>query len=206
MRTRSARQAGFTLLELLIALTLLILITGAVVGGLGIGRRAWETTRADESRGEVEATARSLSEWVSRAYPAIAVESQVARLVFTGRRESLAFVALSEGEAQRGGLVQVEIGLDGPAGKRALNIWSKVFRVESAWAARRAEMNAALALADISSFEISYFGIVDPQRPQEWRDDWIDRDRLPELIAFRFVAMRQGRRFDIPLIARIGGP
>ena len=71
-RAGDAANAGFTLLEMLLALTLMAMITGALVGGLRLGQRAWETSRRDETRGEVEAAARAISQMLTRAWPAVA--------------------------------------------------------------------------------------------------------------------------------------
>ena len=50
MKRRAAD--GFTLLELLLAISLMAMITSSIMGGVHLGRRAWETSRASDSSNE----------------------------------------------------------------------------------------------------------------------------------------------------------
>lgn len=191
------RDAGFTLLELLLALGLLTLITSTVLGGLHLGRRAWETGRNYEARGEIEAAALAISNLLERSFPAMVVERRDRlTVVFSGRPDGCFFTSLSEGETQRGGLVLTEIGLLSTSGRTDLAVWTKVFRAETALSTAREDMRETEALRDLASFDLAYFGVVDQDRPAVWVDSWLERDRLPQLISVHLAAKRKGRRIE----------
>ena len=50
MSENSGRNAGFTLVELLVAITLLALVSAALFGGLRFGARAWESATSRIAR------------------------------------------------------------------------------------------------------------------------------------------------------------
>ncbi len=165
MRRGARRNAGFSVLELVLSLGILAIITASVLGGLHLGRRAWEIGRQEEDNGEGEAALRALSELMCKAVPAIALDDQkIPRLVFVGRPNAVYLVTLSEGDTQRGGLILTEIGFVGPLSK-TLGLWTRVFRAPTTWSMQRDSMRATEVLRDVVAFEISYYGSPDATSP-----------------------------------------
>lgn len=108
---RSQRNAGFTLLELLVALTLTAMMTALVTWGIDLGRRAWIATGDRGQFDEIEAGVERLRDIVSKAAPSLELDPQtrIARPAFSGQETSMAFVTLSEGTALESGLVRVHV-------------------------------------------------------------------------------------------------
>lgn len=197
VRKWTRRDAGFTLLELLLALALLTLITSTLLGGLHLGRRAWETGRNYESRGEVEAAAHAISGLFKRSFPVELIDARKRSVVvFSGRPDRCFFTTLSEGETQRAGLILTELGARDVAGRRSLAAWTKVYRAESALATTRDDMEETVVLQDLAAFDLSYYGAVAPNQPPAWRDSWLDSDHIPQLISVRLGVIRNGRRIE----------
>lgn len=197
---------GFTLLEMLLAISLISLITGSIMGGVTLGRRAWETTRASEALDEVESAVRGVSGLVARGYlfsldqqnftPQNALEGQQQqqRLVFQGAPDACRFVSLSEGGAQWGGLILTEIGADpGTDGTAALAVWTRVFRPKEGFAPTRAEMKRTVVLEGLASIELSFFGVQEQGKPAVWSPIWKNATALPSLVSIRIGANRLGR-------------
>lgn len=67
MSRRRARQAGFSLLEMLVGLTLLALISVAVTQSVRTGLRMWQAAESNNERAEWQQTERLLEHWMSRA-------------------------------------------------------------------------------------------------------------------------------------------
>ena len=90
--TRQSR--GFTLVEVVIALTIVATLLVVLFAGLRVGLAAWQ--RGDE-RSQALERARSVNQIVTRtlagAYPyqAAAIDREPARLLFEGERERVAF-------------------------------------------------------------------------------------------------------------------
>ena len=93
------REAGFTLLELLISMTILALIFVAVLGAIRVGSKSWES---GELRAEENQRTRTLYDTLARdltmLYP-LRVKSQDPNkdiVVFRGKPDSLSFAALPQ--------------------------------------------------------------------------------------------------------------
>ncbi|MEE9250386.1 MAG: prepilin-type N-terminal cleavage/methylation domain-containing protein, partial [Alphaproteobacteria bacterium] len=69
---RAWRERGFTLLEVLIAMTLLGLIMMLLFGGLRLGTRAWETNsdRVEEIS-QIEISHQIIRRMLAQAYPLV---------------------------------------------------------------------------------------------------------------------------------------
>jgi general secretion pathway protein J len=183
---------GFTLLELLLAVSLLALIVSTIMGGVGIGRRAWETSHASEALDEVESAARGVASLLARSFAPGGSEARTIsapQVIFQGTREGCRFVALSEGGAQWGGLLLVEIGGDGTE----LAVWTGVYRSPEAARPGRAGMRKTVLLKGVASFELTFFGRSRDAKGLGWSPAWSEAENLPQLVSIRIGAYRLGR-------------
>ncbi|WP_442756666.1 prepilin-type N-terminal cleavage/methylation domain-containing protein [Methylocystis sp. JAN1] len=201
---------GFTLLELLLAISLLSLITASIMGGIHLGVRAWDTTRASESLDEVESATRATAGLIGRGYTIATDQLQQQRQQLSaeppppplaGSANAVSFVALSEGGAQWGGLILTEIGIDnGPEGSE-LAVWTRPYRPREGLVVERGAMKKTVVLKNLAYFELAYFGvqqaqqgIVQQQRQAPaWSPAWASHAGLPELVAIKIGANRLGQ-------------
>ena len=200
--TRHARS-GFTLLEMLLAITLLSMIVSAIIGGLHLGRRAWETGKTYESVSEIEEAARAINGQLARALSIRMSRADGGQsAAFRGLPDSCRFLALSEGGAQWGGHILTEIaGPQAPHGDVAL--WSSVFRPSQGLDLPRDSMRRVSVLREAAYFRLSYFGEVEKGRPPVWTDQWIDRPDLPLLVAVRLAGESSGRTVDVSFVVAL---
>jgi general secretion pathway protein J len=188
---------GFTLLELLLAISLLSLITASIMGGVHMGRRSWETTRASDALDEVENAMRAATGLVVKGFLFTPDQSQLTGAeqppLFLGSPQSCRFVALSEGGAQFGGLILTEIGVDdGPDGAE-LAVWTKVYRPKEGLSPNRGSMKKTVILTGVASLEFAYFGVQQQGSPPAWASGWKSPIALPALVSIKFGAKRLGR-------------
>lgn len=114
IRTRATNCSGFTLLELLVAMALMVVVTALSVTSLSFGRAALEradrTVKRTESVGNVQ---RRITEWIERAYPFDA--SRSAQLVFApmfGDDRTLVFSTSLAARAEYNNLSRVQLVFD----------------------------------------------------------------------------------------------
>ncbi len=115
-------QAGFTLLELLIALSILSLIMGIVYGGMRLGSRAWEAGEARvESNQRLRLVLNQLAEEIRSAH-SIRMQGETQDdkyLAFWGEADRIRFVTVTAGllsEPLENKLRAVSYYVDGDAG------------------------------------------------------------------------------------------
>jgi general secretion pathway protein J len=196
---------GFTLLELLLAVSILSLITASIMGGIHLGRRAWEASRASETLDEVESAIRATAGLIGKAYlpsadAALDVPNQSAG-PFRGAPDGCRFIALSEGGGQWGGLIVTEIGVDnGPEGSE-LAVWTRPYRPKDGLTPARGQMRKTVILRNLTGLQFSFFGKQQTEAvnfeqqgpPPVWSADWNSRVGMPMLVSVKIGANRMGR-------------
>ena len=200
---RRGPRLGFTLLEMLLAITLLSLIVSAILGGLHLGRRAWEAGRTYETVSEIEESARAIHGQLASAIAIRIPRANNEQVVaFHGLPDSCRFLALSEGEAQWGGLILTEIGLS-QAADDDLSLWSSVFRPTEGFELPRESLRRVSLLRDAVYFRLSYFGQLENGRPPVWTDRWIGRLTLPLLVSVQVAGKSSGRTVDVSFVVAL---
>lgn len=92
------RQAGFSLMEVLVGLTLLAFISVAVSQTMRTGIRLWQASSKDDKAAELDRTSEMIERWIARALPPKAFEPDLPP-VFVGRADQMTF--LLDGQAGR---------------------------------------------------------------------------------------------------------
>jgi len=200
---RRGAFSGFTLLEMLLAITLLSLIVSALLGGLHLGRRAWEAGATYETVSEIEEAARAIKGQLARALSIRISKANSEQVVaFLGTPESCRFLALSEGEAQWGGLILTEIG-HSRGRDHEVAVWSRVFRPSEGFEFPRESLRLTPVLREAAYFRLSYFGQIENGRPPIWTDQWIGRQALPLLVAVQVAGKSSGRTVDVSFVVAL---
>jgi general secretion pathway protein J len=175
------RDAGFSLIELLIALAIIAMLLVMVPGTLRLGRRAWETPGQMNDNAGAAALAFA-TERLKGAMPVYTTDTiGLPSLNFSGSEISLGFIADLAIGPQGGGLYRIEAGPDHATGQ--LGVRLSLYR-PSAIAAKADSLPGEWR--DISpayaSLAFRYYGSPKPGQPPQWQANWPRRDRLPDLV------------------------
>lgn len=177
-------SAGFTLVEALVATTLLGLISLALAGSLRLGGRAWDAVEAAVTASEeVRAAQQLLRRVVEQAQPVLLPQPDNGSAVaFGGNRDGLALVAPMPGQVGFGAFDSLRFETAEDHGRRDLMaVWDRFGPADTGWAlgpsARR-----VVVLKGIAEFRVAYFGSEQPDTPPAWREDWTARPTLPALV------------------------
>lgn len=203
------RMAGFTLLELLVALLLLGLISTMALGGIRLGARTWETVTAKAGEnGRTQVVRAFLARELAQAVPVFITDRGGERhLAYEGDRESLTFVAPLAPHFGLGGLQRLELSVieDDPGAGKQLILKRRLFhRDDSQNTATGEEDEIHLLLDGIEEVEFSYRESArDGAAP--WSGDWRGREGLPALTRLRvtFTGGRKAVWTDLLVAGRI---
>jgi general secretion pathway protein J len=174
------RQAGFTLLELIVAITLMGLVLVVLYSGLRLGLNSWD---GGEQRAETTNRLRLAQEFLRRQLAqSITVyqinDRQEQSVVFAGRPDEIEFVAPMLAQLGQGGLYRVRIGVaDG-------RLWIR-WRPYLPTNPEAGEERETVLLEGVSEVEWAYFGPEqdnEPESPPRWRSDWTSTQRRPQLV------------------------
>jgi prepilin-type N-terminal cleavage/methylation domain-containing protein len=175
-------EAGFTLVELLVALALTAAIASFVVGGFHIVRRAWVISYDRENAEEVDAAATQLHGLLARTMPVTRIDEvdSIAGLLFEGRADTVTLVTLSEATAFQGGLMRVRVSWQDrpplPRHPAALVLRTAVFRANPRLVFER---EPVVLFRDVVGFSLRYFGVPGLGKPPQWHTEWLGRDQMP---------------------------
>jgi general secretion pathway protein J len=180
------RIAGFTLIELMVALLLLALMSSVLYGSLSLSATSWDRgeAKADQA-GDMRQTGEFLRQALAAEHPLRLHKAVDQPLVFAGASDSLAFAAATPGRVG-GGIYYFRIAL-APGGDPASKLLlSRTIPDYGALKPPSFDGADASVLADgIAQVKFSYFGrdpdAIDAVDPT-WRDRWDDPQILPLLI------------------------
>ena len=204
------RQRGFTLLEILIAMTLLGLLMAMLFGGLRLGTRAWEASdvrSADLAR--LEAVQGFIRRALTGAYPLLGTGDDDAkrRIAFTGGAEAVAFTALMPAHFGVGGFYTITLAVEDGVDDRRLVFRRQLYRSgdEGAPPSPPAgdEEQEKVLLEGLSKAGFSYFGAAGKDETPSWRDEWRNQNFLPELVRLSVTFADEGAWPDLVVAPRI---
>ncbi|MBL1379326.1 prepilin-type N-terminal cleavage/methylation domain-containing protein [Zobellella iuensis] len=200
------RQQGFTLLELVVALTLLTLLSGLMFGGFRLAGRTWETVERHNDRlGEQVQLQLFLRNLLSRAEPRDIWDIRQTQLLsFQGREDSLLFLAplphkgggpaqpawfylaLDETEPEHPLLLlktQPVMAGNNPE-QQAIEPFDWYRLLDDF---RRPELLPPLLALEVDEFKLHYQAREEDNRLPEWQTDWLEQERLPALIRLQLA-------------------
>lgn len=214
MTTRMPRSVGraaqgFTLLEVLLALTLLAMMMGMIYTSLNVGIRAWD---AGDARVTEASNWRMVERFIRREvgqiFPTRWRGASTPYVAFDGARTSLRYVtslnldaALQNGATA--GLQWAELTLtnDGvlllnrqPFDNTTQN-FDTLHSPTGVQRANPAMIQPVKLMEGVTAMEIAYFGAENDMADLTWRDEWRDTSRLPRLIR---ISIETSRGRDVP--------
>lgn len=188
MKRAANRQRGFTLLELLIAITLLGMILVLVFAGLRLGVRSWDSAQASvDSMNTVRAIEGVLRRELTQVYPYRWKKGLPQRLAFQGERYRVSFVAPLPARIDGGGLFAISVDLE-QTGREKRIVWKQVpvsSEMEDFSALSDAKENVLAETKGEGKAEevwLSYFGPQTDGADPTWSDHWDNTKAFPSLI------------------------
>ncbi len=176
------KTQGFTLIEVLIAMTLLSMMMVLLFGSLKICADSWE--KGENKITEVNDYAvvyNFFHQHLSLAQPLwndFSIEGN--SFSFQGTAQSLQFVSALPASAGRSGLQLFSVDLHSDNNDRFVNVTLRPFFPLSDGASWN---NAEETLINhVSDFRLSYFGSSDGISPGTWQDEWLVKNNLPQLV------------------------
>jgi general secretion pathway protein J len=186
---KRSSESGFTLMEVLVAMTLLGLLMAALSGTIGfVGRsadRGWEMSERSASLSRVEETMRRL---VERSFPADIKDQTKTRFVFSGTAQRMRLVAYDAAGMTSPGLYVQEMEDVAIGNQHRLMFRRRPFTGYSPQTSNsQAQASEAALLAGDFSFRFSYFGAPRPGVARAWLDEWLFERNLPDLIRLQIA-------------------
>jgi prepilin-type N-terminal cleavage/methylation domain-containing protein len=200
-RRRPAEQ-GLSLIELLLSLAILGVLIGFLAGGLSMGRRAFAADRISETQAETDTAIQVVSNLIGTALPiTVNTAGGSGAVAFSGGREKISFVGLSEGRSLKGGPQKITLRRSGS--DLVVEVAVPVSGTNQGVAEK--PPTRVVVLSGVRDINFQFFGGTNAAAVRNWRADWSNSDHLPDLVSIRvdfdderrngpaaIVALRQG--------------
>jgi general secretion pathway protein J len=179
-------ESGFTLVELLVSITLFAILSVLLAGTLRTGSRAATTGQARIDRTtEIAVSETAIREQLAGVLPVAAPGA--AALLFDGRGDSVDFVGLPPAYLARGGFQRLSLGV---TGQQLVLRWQPLGDAPEAGGQR-----PAILLERLENVAFAYYGARDYAETPQWHAEWRGAIRLPSLVRLHFLFLD---RHDVP--------
>ncbi|MEM7024310.1 MAG: prepilin-type N-terminal cleavage/methylation domain-containing protein, partial [Pseudomonadota bacterium] len=183
--TPPGRESGFTLLELLVAITLLGVLMAALFGALRLGNKIWDT---GEARLDAIARVQVVQDFLRRqlAQTVPLDEPSEGSSVFLGAKDSVRFVSFLP-EHLGGGVSLLELALAAPQnGAEHGNLVIRINPIDlDTEAVSEADAEERVLIEQVEALELAYFGAARPNAEPIWWQEWEAQQTLPRLIRMK---------------------
>jgi general secretion pathway protein J len=202
-------QHGFSLVEVIVALSLTSLLLASLYSAFGVvGRTNVTASSMQRYTQDRRLALDALRTLIANAVPLTEQHRDRAQVLFEGDRSSLRFVTHLPAHAGGGGLQFVEIRAeDELRGKRRRALTLK-FR--PAWPtvpfdtpSTDENWSSELVLDDIERVDLEYFGSDDDRTAPSWRVSWQAAEGLPKLVRLSVTADEAWPDLVVPLRAEV---
>jgi general secretion pathway protein J len=192
-------DAGFTLIEMLVALALTGLAAGLMLEGLGSGQRLWSGEAARTAGGESVAAAQAiLRARLEQMRPLTRYSADLPYADFDGAGDTLVFLAPPAERAWPAAARRYRLALS-DRGDLVLGSAAPLIDADG-----EAPYTDQLLLHGVGGLHISYYGSDARGGPPAWRADWIQRASPPQAVRIRLSLKNGDRRVWPDLIVRPG--
>jgi general secretion pathway protein J len=183
-------EAGFTLVELLVALALFSLLVTVLFDNVRFGLHAWQHGSSHAENFEHGMVSQDLLRGlIGNVYPMFVTDGGAQpQIDFDGAKESVSFLGNAPTVASGGGRFRFKFFVERKQSRTDLIVSATPElsdRQDSLMTTR------TLLISDIDRAEISYFGEAASEQTAQWVDSWRQRSDMPRLVRIR-VAFRPG--------------
>lgn len=189
---RSNTQAGFTLLEVLVAMALLGFLSTMLLGGVQLAMRIMDSSRRhSDAAATIPAAYDFLRTQIAQTLPILRenLPPDQRTVDFDGSRESLRIVTLAASHlppAAMGDSVYQVLLLQRETTHNSNSVviaWQPYWRADRD--VQQTAVRRSVLFEAITAMEISYFGTPDSRQTAAWHAEWKNRPTLPTLVRIR---------------------
>jgi general secretion pathway protein J len=184
----SKPSGGFTLIEVLIAMTLLGIMVVLLFSSMKISADSWQKGEDKITQvNDVAVVYQFFQHHLAIAKPLWKdfAEDSEQTFSFQGKSQELQFVSSFPASAKRSGLQLFSLNLINDGGEQVIQVSiTPFFPVAEGEEWLKEEV---VLLRHVRDFSLSYYGLDETQTEGVWQEDWIEQETLPRLVKIKIA-------------------
>jgi len=197
-------EQGFTLLELLAAVTLFSLVVMTLHSGFRLGSRSWEATESvNEASSEVRLASAFIRRQLGKAMPLVVIGEDTRKLWFIGERDRLVFVSDVAPYLGQAGPYEMTLQVDQRDSQ--LTLGRRALRDHDDAAAGTWDVESKSLVDYLEKAEFAYYGTPGKDMARGWYPRWEDLERLPDLVRIRVTSQTAGEWPELMVHLNVDG-
>jgi general secretion pathway protein J len=190
MKKNTSAQAGFTLLELLVAIMILTLVLTVALGAVRVGNRSFKAgiTRADQTA-EIRTLVGVLRRQLLQLLPVTWNENGREFVAFEGDKHQLRFVGPAPAGSTGPGYLVYHLGVEPVSGSSRVTLAFTPFDPGSEQFTMPEISGRELLTDTLTDASFEYFGAQDERDQPSWHATWpSDTGRLPTVVRMQLTS------------------
>jgi general secretion pathway protein J len=190
---RYLASKGFTLLEMLVAITIFSLVIVVLYAGYRLGIRSWDSgERTHATVSELRLAGSFIRRHAAQAFPLAISEGSAWRLWFEGQPGRLVFVTAMPAYLGQGGMYEMSLRVEEQEDGAALMVSRRLLHPDAESGKPGVDDQARPLVEDLESATFDFFGAIGDDGEESWHKSWEGRQRLPRLVRLRLNSKRAG--------------
>lgn len=184
------KTMGFTLIEVIIAMTLLSLILVLLFSTIFTANKSWQSTeRQIAQNDELRLVGHFIQRQIAQNVPLMWIDKNERRLIFEGKSDELSFTSTLPAHRGGGGIQLITLKVNETDDVNHLDLFYRHANPDTSPFERSDDIEQVTLLENIDDIELSYFGQEKIGEDPVWRDEWQNNELLPILISLKIHAV-----------------
>ena len=191
-------EAGFTLLEIMVAMVVLTMIITTAFGALRLGERSWETGLTLAGNTETLRTVAGLMQrQFNQVLPLSWTEDTQTSIAFYGDYDRVRFIAPAPQHHGATGLFEFTLIVEPHASGASLVLYYRLHDPDSRpFQPDDSESQRVLLLDNLKSAAFNYYGSPAVGDPPRWHSQWgSDAETFPQLVRARLATSSEQQQW-----------
>jgi general secretion pathway protein J len=204
MRRLQTMNYGFTLVEIMIALTLLSMILLLLFGSLHTVNRSWQSgLEKIDKNDEIRLVSDFIRRQITQTVPLLWINKDGDRLVFYGEQNELTFTSTLPSHRGGGGLyfMTLKVNETGKSKQLGLNYYRANPGISPFDPPPVDEQTHVLLLENIDIINFAYYGQDNSDDDPKWHDSWQNEQTLPKLVRLNIHQSEPERSWPVMTMA-----